>query len=82
MTIEIGSTWQSKQAHGRRDAIVFTVRGVTDAGVYVTPPESRSPGNLYSPEQFVRLFLKVTVGPRCGALTAIDGVWRLVERTE
>lgn len=36
--------------------MIWTVRGVTRHGIYVTCPESRSPGNLYSPADFVRFF--------------------------
>jgi len=56
MTILVGQMYQSRQAFGRVDAFVFTVRGVTERGVYVNSPESRSPGNLYSLDDFSRLF--------------------------
>jgi len=55
--IKEGSTWIARHAFGRHDAIVYTVRGVTASGVYVTSCEGRSPGHLYSEEDFRRLFV-------------------------
>lgn len=57
-SIEIGSQWVSAFAKGRVDALVFTVRGVTERGVYITCPESRSPGHLFSEESFLRMYVK------------------------
>lgn len=51
---KLGSRWIAEWAQDRTDAIVWTVRGVTPLGVYITSPESRSPGHLMSPTQFFR----------------------------
>lgn len=57
MTIKLHSKWQAATAYGRKDAITYTVRGVTDKGVYVTPDiATRSPSHLYSEERFLKLF--------------------------
>ena len=54
------SQWQAVWAFGRKDAIVYTVRGVTERGVYVTPNvATRSPGHLYSMTDFFRMFRAV-----------------------
>lgn len=53
--IKEGSKWVANIAYGRKDAICFTVRGVTSHGIYITGSE-RTPGNLYSQAEFVKLF--------------------------
>jgi hypothetical protein len=42
-----GSQWIAKWARPN-DAMVWTIQGVTDRGVFFTCPESRSPGHLLS----------------------------------
>jgi hypothetical protein len=74
MTIKEGSTWIAKHAIGRKDPVRFTVRGVTDAGVYITSPECRTPGNLIKQGEFRKLYAEL--GSRCGTLTDVDGIWR------
>lgn len=54
MQVEIGSQWFAKWSVGRADAMVWTVRGITSHGIYITSPGSRSPGHLLSPETFTR----------------------------
>ena len=53
----VGSRWIAERAQDRTDAIVWTVRGVTPLGAYITSPESRSPGHLVSPTQFFREYV-------------------------
>lgn len=53
--IKVGSKWVATYAFGRQDAICFTVRGVTEQGIYITGSE-RTPGNLISHEVFGRLY--------------------------
>lgn len=55
--IKEGSQWIAAHAVGRHDAAVWTIRGITEAGVYITCPESRSPGHLFSQAQFLRLYV-------------------------
>ena len=50
---EIGSRWVAVWAAMRADAYVWTVRGVTEAGVYITSPEGRTPGHLLSLRDFL-----------------------------
>ncbi len=72
--IQQGTQWIARHALGRKDPIRFTVRGVTEHGVYITSPESRSPGHLINTAEFRKLYCQL--GSRCGTLTAVDGVWR------
>lgn len=58
MQIEIGSQWFAKWSVGRSDAMVWTVRATTQHGVYITSPGSRSPGNLLSPKEFIRDYVR------------------------
>jgi hypothetical protein len=39
--------------------MVWTVRGVTERGVFVTSPATRSPGHLLSPTNFAREYRRV-----------------------
>jgi hypothetical protein len=48
----IGSRWVAVWAAMRPDAFVWTVRGVTEHGIYITSPQSRSPGHLVSHRDF------------------------------
>lgn len=59
-TIGVGSKWVAFAARGRRDAYVYTVLGVTERGVYLNCPGSRSTGHLHSEAEFRKLF---TVAP-------------------
>ncbi len=42
----VDSTWVVGRALGYKDPMIWTVKGASPAGVYVTCPESRSPGHL------------------------------------
>ena len=55
MEVKEGSKWIATYAFDRKDAISFTVRGVTENGIYITGSE-RTPGNLVSHEVFGRLY--------------------------
>lgn len=70
----VGRQCIARSAIGRRDAVKFTVSGVTEHGVYITSPESCSPGNLVSVANFRRLY--ALLGSRCGVLTEVEGIWR------
>lgn len=54
MVPQIGSQWIAKWAVGNPNAYIWTVRGVTEHGVYITSPGSHTPGHLLSPEDFNR----------------------------
>lgn len=55
--IAVGSRWVAGHAYGRADAIPYRVAGVTAAGVYIVPlVATRSPGHLFSEEEFRRLY--------------------------
>jgi hypothetical protein len=58
-TIVLGSQWLAKWSVGRTDASVWTVRGVTEHGIYITSPGTRTPGTLCSPEDFARDYVAV-----------------------
>ncbi len=51
---QIGSVWVAKWAADRIDAYIWVVRGVTEAGIYITCPLDHTPGHLLSPEVFKR----------------------------
>ncbi len=63
-----GSRWLAKHAARRADAIVWTVRGVTEHGVYFTAPESRAPGHLLSQADFLAQYTPAPfeMCPGCG----------------
>jgi len=50
----IGSQWVAEWVRHAPNAYVWTVRDVTEEGVYITCPTSRSPGHLLSPQEFRR----------------------------
>jgi hypothetical protein len=54
--VKEGNKYIASHAYGRTDAISFTVRGVTEHGIYITSPESRSPGHLISHAEFGKLY--------------------------
>jgi hypothetical protein len=66
---EIGSQWVAGRALGSKNPFIWTVRGVTDKGVYYTCPDSRSPGHLLSVAEFRREFVRVSPSPR------VPGAW-------
>ena len=53
-----GTTWFAKRSIGTTGALVWTVRDVTSRGVFITSPESRSPGHLIPTGQFVQDYVK------------------------
>ncbi len=53
----LGSTWIARRSLGARGAYIWTVSGVTAAGIYITCPHSRSPGHLITPADFKRDFV-------------------------
>jgi hypothetical protein len=53
--IKEGSKWIATHAADRPDAICFTVRGVTEHGIYLTG-STRTPGNLISHAEFGKLY--------------------------
>jgi hypothetical protein len=57
LAISVGSRWIAKHSSGRKDAIVWTVRGVTTYGVYFSAPESRSPGHLLLENDFLAQYI-------------------------
>lgn len=57
--VEEGSKWLAKHSVGRSDAYIWTVRGNTECGIYVTTPEGRTPGHLISHEEFSGLYVPV-----------------------
>ncbi len=57
-SIERGSEWVAKWSQSRKDAYIWTVRGVTIHGVYITCPNSRSYGHLLSESDFKRDYLR------------------------
>ncbi len=59
MNITTGMKVLAKWSAGRADAMVWTVRGVTEHGIYITSPGSRSPGHLLSEKDFSRDYLRV-----------------------
>jgi hypothetical protein len=66
---EVNSTWVASRALGCKNPMIWTVRGVTDAGVYYTCPESRSPGHLLSAQDFLREMVRVWPSP------SVPGAW-------
>ena len=52
--MKTNTQWIAKWSQGRSDALVWTVRGVTALGIYITSPGSRSPGHLLTPATFAR----------------------------
>lgn len=61
--LTLGSQWVARWAD-TRDPMVWTVRGLTDHGVYFTSPESRSPGHLLSPNDFLSQYIPLAELPR------------------
>jgi hypothetical protein len=59
MPIVNGSQWHAVWSRGNPNAMVWTVRGVTVHGVYITSPGSRSPGHLYSENDFRKLYAPI-----------------------
>jgi hypothetical protein len=53
---QVGQKFVVSYAQSLPDAMSFTVRGVTETGVYITSPESRSPGNLIPHPEFRKLY--------------------------
>ena len=53
---QVGQKFVVSYAQGLPDAMSFTVRGVTERGVYITCPESRTPGNLIPHAEFRKLY--------------------------
>jgi hypothetical protein len=49
------ATWSA----GNPNAYIWTVRGITEYGVYITSPQSRSPGHLISHREFTRDYTSV-----------------------
>lgn len=52
-----GSQWIARWAKDRADAYIWTVRGVTVHGIYITCPTSRYLGHLLSPDEFSRDYI-------------------------
>jgi len=55
--VKEGQKFVVSYARGIPDAISWTVRGVTESGVYITSPQSRSPGHLIPHREFGKLYL-------------------------
>jgi hypothetical protein len=53
---QVGQKFVVSYARSLPDAMSFEVRGVTESGVYVTSPESRTPGNLIPHSEFRKLY--------------------------
>jgi hypothetical protein len=53
-----GTKWIARWAVGSSTPLVWTVRGVTNHGIYITCPESRSLGHLLSSETFKRDYVE------------------------
>jgi hypothetical protein len=49
----VGSRWVAKWANDLAP-YVWTVKGVTQHGIYITSPQSRTPGHLISRPDFAR----------------------------
>lgn len=69
MQVKEGSRYVNAEAAASvEEPFVWTVRGVTEHGVYITCPESRSPGHLISESELKRYYLQVQPPPvNCSA---------------
>ena len=68
--MQVGSRWIACWSRGNPEAHIWTVRGVTEHGVYITCPQSRSPGHLLSVKEFSRDYLPIESQPQTSSTKA------------